>query len=196
MWTHRKIVTSESAPLRTEEPEQRGPTRECGCGVRRVVDGSPGSSPSYTFEVDRHVPHPLHRSSSTSSLGSCSASVLGAFGIAHGAECDPGETAIKFSHVSPASGHPKGEAVAELARRVNHRMNGRFCVQVYPDSVLYDDRPGARSADRRRGANGGALLEQVGALLARVPGVRFTVPVLGRRRSDCASRARPPGKGC
>ena len=67
------------------------------------------------------------------------ASVLGAFGIAHGAECDPGETVIKFSHVSPASGHPKGEAVAELARRVNHRMNGRFCVQVYPDSVLYDD---------------------------------------------------------
>lgn len=66
-------------------------------------------------------------------------SALTVSGIAHGMECDPGETVIKFSHVNAVSGHPKGEAAAEFARRVNHQMNERFCVRVYPNSVLYND---------------------------------------------------------
>ena len=60
-------------------------------------------------------------------------------GMAHSTECDSGETVINFSHVTAVSGHPKGEAAAEFARRVNHQMNERFCVRVYPNSVLYDD---------------------------------------------------------
>ena len=65
--------------------------------------------------------------------------MFAASGTAHGAECDPGETVIKFSHVTAVSGHPKGEAVAAFARRVNRQMDGQFCVRVYPNSVLYDD---------------------------------------------------------
>ncbi len=35
------------------------------------------------------------------------------------ADCDPGEIVIKFSHVTAAQGHPKGEFAAALAERVN-----------------------------------------------------------------------------
>ncbi|MCB1472565.1 MAG: C4-dicarboxylate ABC transporter, partial [Rhodobiaceae bacterium] len=40
------------------------------------------------------------------------------------ANCDPGETVIKFSHVVAATGHPKGDAATLLANRVNEEMNG------------------------------------------------------------------------
>lgn len=55
------------------------------------------------------------------------------------AQCDPGEIVIKFSHVTAITGHPKGEAAELLAQRVNNEMNGRVCMQVYPNSQLYDD---------------------------------------------------------
>jgi len=55
------------------------------------------------------------------------------------ADCDPGETVVKFSHVVAERGHPKGEAAAELASRVNTEMDGRMCIQVFPSSQLYDD---------------------------------------------------------
>ena len=51
----------------------------------------------------------------------------------------PGEKKIKFSHVVAAAGHPKGEAASLFAARVNERMNGRWCVEVYPNSTLFDD---------------------------------------------------------
>ncbi len=53
--------------------------------------------------------------------------------------CQPGEMLIRFAHVVAAQGHPKGEAAAELARRVNTELDGRACMIVYPDSTLYDD---------------------------------------------------------
>lgn len=53
--------------------------------------------------------------------------------------CDPGEVVIKFAHVVAERGHPKGEAAAALAGRVNKDLNGKACMQVYPNSVLYDD---------------------------------------------------------
>jgi C4-dicarboxylate-binding protein DctP len=55
------------------------------------------------------------------------------------AQCDDGETVIKFSHVTAAQGHPKGEAAALLAERVNDEMNGTACMEVYPNSQLYND---------------------------------------------------------
>ncbi len=54
--------------------------------------------------------------------------------------CDPGETVIKFSHVTAAKGHPKGEAAARLAERVNAEMNGKVCMQVFPNKQLYNDK--------------------------------------------------------
>ncbi|WP_029059521.1 DctP family TRAP transporter solute-binding subunit [Stappia stellulata] len=54
-------------------------------------------------------------------------------------ECQSGETVIKFSHVVSASGHPKGDAAAHLARRVNAEMDGKACMQVFANSELFDD---------------------------------------------------------
>jgi len=53
--------------------------------------------------------------------------------------CDDGEMVIKFSHVVAATGHPKGDAATLLADRVNEEMNGTACMEVFPNSTLYDD---------------------------------------------------------
>ncbi|MDV7104022.1 DctP family TRAP transporter solute-binding subunit [Vibrio sp. TH_r3] len=55
------------------------------------------------------------------------------------ANCDPGEIVIKFSHVTNADKHPKGIAASLLESRVNEEMNGKACMQVFPNSTLYDD---------------------------------------------------------
>ncbi len=55
------------------------------------------------------------------------------------ASCDSGEQVIKFSHVVADTGHPKGDAANAFADAVNSQMQGRFCVEVYPNSTLYDD---------------------------------------------------------
>ena len=55
------------------------------------------------------------------------------------ANCDPGETVIKFSHVTNTDKHPKGIAATLLEKRINEEMNGKACMQVYPNSTLYDD---------------------------------------------------------
>jgi C4-dicarboxylate-binding protein DctP len=55
------------------------------------------------------------------------------------AKCDPGETVIKFSHVTNTDKHPKGIAATLLAKRVNTEMNGKACMQVFPNSSLYND---------------------------------------------------------
>ena len=54
-------------------------------------------------------------------------------------ECDAGEMVIKFSHVVAATGHPKGDAATMLADRINKEMNGKACMEVFPNSTLYDD---------------------------------------------------------
>lgn len=56
------------------------------------------------------------------------------------ANCDPGETVIKFSHVTNTDKHPKGIAASLLEKRVNKEMNGKACMQVFPNSTLYDDK--------------------------------------------------------
>ncbi len=55
------------------------------------------------------------------------------------ANCDPGEIAIKFAHVTNTDKHPKGIAASLLEKRVNEEMNGKACMEVFPNSSLYDD---------------------------------------------------------
>ncbi len=49
------------------------------------------------------------------------------------------EIVIKFSHVTAATGHPKGEAASLFAKRVNAQMAGKVRIDVYPNSQLYND---------------------------------------------------------
>ena len=55
------------------------------------------------------------------------------------AACDEGEIVIKLSHVTNSDKHPKGLAASLLEQRVNDEMNGKACMEVFPNSTLYDD---------------------------------------------------------
>jgi len=55
------------------------------------------------------------------------------------AACDDGEIVVKFAHVTNTDKHPKGIAASLLAERVNAEMNGTMCMEVYPNSTLYND---------------------------------------------------------
>lgn len=55
------------------------------------------------------------------------------------AACDDGEIVIKFSHVTNTDKHPKGIAASLLQQRVNDEMNGKACMEVFPNSTLYTD---------------------------------------------------------
>ncbi|MCB2055769.1 MAG: DctP family TRAP transporter solute-binding subunit, partial [Geminicoccaceae bacterium] len=72
---------------------------------------------------------------------STAALALGAAAFAQSAQaaCDSGETLVKFAHVTNVDKHPKGIAAALLEKRVNEEMDGKLCMEVYPNSSLYDD---------------------------------------------------------
>jgi C4-dicarboxylate-binding protein DctP len=53
--------------------------------------------------------------------------------------CDEGEIVMKFAHVTNADKHPKGIAASLFGARVNKEMDGTACMEVYPNSTLYDD---------------------------------------------------------
>ena len=55
------------------------------------------------------------------------------------AACDDGEIVIKLSHVTNSDRHPKGIAATLLQERVNEEMNGKACMEVFPNSTLYND---------------------------------------------------------
>ena len=55
------------------------------------------------------------------------------------AACDDGEIVIKFAHVTNTDKHPKGIAASLLESRVNEEMNGKACMEVFPNSTLYND---------------------------------------------------------
>jgi C4-dicarboxylate-binding protein DctP len=55
------------------------------------------------------------------------------------ASCEDGEIVIKFSHVTNTDKHPKGIAASLLEKRVNEEMNGKACIEVFPNSQLYND---------------------------------------------------------
>ncbi|EFL89514.1 TRAP transporter substrate-binding protein [Ahrensia sp. R2A130] len=55
------------------------------------------------------------------------------------AACDDGEVVIKFAHVTNTDKHPKGIAASLLEKRVNEEMQGKACMEVFPNSTLYND---------------------------------------------------------
>ncbi|SHE69868.1 C4-dicarboxylate-binding protein DctP [Ruegeria intermedia] len=55
------------------------------------------------------------------------------------AQCDDGEIVVKFAHVTNTDKHPKGIAASLLEKRVNEEMDGKMCMEVYPNSTLYND---------------------------------------------------------
>ncbi|SMO44521.1 DctP family TRAP transporter solute-binding subunit [Ruegeria faecimaris] len=55
------------------------------------------------------------------------------------AACEDGEIVVKFAHVTNTDKHPKGIAASLLEQRVNDEMNGVMCMEVYPNSTLYND---------------------------------------------------------
>ncbi|WP_420394665.1 DctP family TRAP transporter solute-binding subunit [Acuticoccus sp.] len=71
--------------------------------------------------------------------GALALTLLSTTAFAQTDACDEGETVIKFSHVVANTGHPKGEMSVALADRINEEMDGKACMQVFPNSQLYDD---------------------------------------------------------
>jgi len=70
----------------------------------------------------------------------CMAAVIAVPSVASAAPaCDDGEVVIKFSHVTNTDKHPKGIAASLLEKRVNEEMNGKACMEVFPNSTLYND---------------------------------------------------------
>jgi C4-dicarboxylate-binding protein DctP len=53
--------------------------------------------------------------------------------------CQDGEIVVKFAHVTNTDKHPKGIAASLLEKRVNEEMDGKMCMEVFPNSSLYDD---------------------------------------------------------
>jgi C4-dicarboxylate-binding protein DctP len=68
----------------------------------------------------------------------CIAAVASVPSIA-AAACDDGEIVVKFSHVTNIDKHPKGIAASLLEARINEEMNGKMCLEVFPNSTLYND---------------------------------------------------------
>ncbi|MDB4021898.1 TRAP transporter substrate-binding protein [Litorivicinus sp.] len=72
-------------------------------------------------------------------LGTLSAVAFAVGASASFAACDAGERVVKLSHVTGGTTHPKVVASNNLAERVNKEMNGKLCVEVYPNSTLFGD---------------------------------------------------------
>ena len=68
----------------------------------------------------------------------CIAAVTAVPSVAFAA-CDDGEIVVKFSHVTNTDKHPKGIAASLLEERVNTEMDGKMCMEVFPNSTLYND---------------------------------------------------------
>lgn len=71
-------------------------------------------------------------------LSACLAAVASVPSIA-AASCEEGEIVSKFSHVTNTDRHPKGIAASLLEERVNAEMDGTMCMEVFPNSTLYND---------------------------------------------------------
>ncbi|WP_084794358.1 DctP family TRAP transporter solute-binding subunit [Pseudoponticoccus marisrubri] len=72
-------------------------------------------------------------------LTAAAATALSAGATGAMAACDEGEIVIKFSHVTNTDRHPKGIAASLLQERVNEEMDGTACMEVFPNSTLYND---------------------------------------------------------
>jgi len=65
--------------------------------------------------------------------------LVGNYATAASDACQDGEIVIKFAHVTNTDKHPKGIAASLLEMRVNAEMDGKACMEVFPNSTLYDD---------------------------------------------------------
>lgn len=72
-------------------------------------------------------------------LGVASALTLAVAASTAQAACDSGEVVVKLSHVTGGTTHPKVVAANNFAERVNTELNGRMCMEVYPNSTLFGD---------------------------------------------------------
>jgi len=72
-------------------------------------------------------------------LATAAATLFAFSSASFASECDKGERVIKFSFVTAATGHPKGEAATAIADRINEEMDGKACMQLFPSSQLFDD---------------------------------------------------------
>lgn len=72
-------------------------------------------------------------------LGTLSAVAFAIGASASFAACDAGERVIKLSHVTGGTTHPKVVASNNFADAVNKELNGKLCVEVYPNSTLFGD---------------------------------------------------------
>ena len=115
----------------------------------------------------------------------CSAS-----GALQPSECDPGEVVIKFSHVVAATGTRRAMPPTMLADRVNKEMNGKACMEVFPNSTLFDDDKVHGSAAARRRAARRAVAVEIRSLHAEIPPLRPALPVQRPRLPSTASSIR------
>jgi C4-dicarboxylate-binding protein DctP len=72
-------------------------------------------------------------------LGTLSALAFAMGSTVSFAACDAGERVIKLSHVTGGTTHPKVVASNNFADAVNKELNGKLCVEVYPNSTLFGD---------------------------------------------------------
>ena len=72
-------------------------------------------------------------------IGALSAVALTVGATTAFAACDAGERVIKLSHVTGGTTHPKVVASNNFADAVNKELNGKLCVEVYPNSTLFGD---------------------------------------------------------
>jgi C4-dicarboxylate-binding protein DctP len=92
------------------------------------------------YKRSDHRPKKIHWEDTMKTFlkAACVAAVVLVPSIA-AATCEEGEIVIKFSHVTNTDKHPKGIAATVLAERVNVEMNGKACMEVFPNSTLYND---------------------------------------------------------
>jgi C4-dicarboxylate-binding protein DctP len=81
----------------------------------------------------------MRRTAITALVAAAAVGALAAAANPAFASCEDGEIVIKFSHVTNTDKHPKGIAATLLAKRVNEEMNGKACMEVFPNSQLYND---------------------------------------------------------
>lgn len=72
-------------------------------------------------------------------IGAAGALTLAVAAASANAACDAGEVVVKLSHVTGGTTHPKVVAANNFAERVNSELNGRMCMEVYPNSTLFGD---------------------------------------------------------
>ena len=95
---------------------------------------------SVSAKIDNTV-HDLvvYGDSSGAVTAAVAAMALTTFASTVSASCETGEIVIKLSHVTNTDKHPKGIAASLLQSRVNKEMNGIACMEVFPNSTLYND---------------------------------------------------------